>query len=173
MENEKTAKFVDHEGIRYWYEYRLAQDRVDICLATTDPNEYCNGTYLYSTKDPGNGMAFVVIRTEPVDDAFKKEQFELQQSVQYWAGRLIGHEQAYDIAKEIIEAIAYAAQQTASLQSELSALKEENEKLSNQVRSANADARDERARAIGLMEDVDRLTEIIKNQALSKESNKE
>jgi FtsZ-binding cell division protein ZapB len=108
-----------------------------------------------------------------VDDAFKKEQFELQQSVQYWAGRLIGHEQAYDIAKEIIEAIAYAAQQTASLQSELSALKEENEKLSNQVRSANADARDERARAIGLMEDVDRLTEIIKNQALSKESNKE
>lgn len=97
--------YIDHEGIRYWYEYRLAKHKIDICLATNDPKKYCNGTYLYSVKDPGDGMAFVVIKTEPLGDA---EQFDAQQSVHYWAGRLLGHDQAYDIAEEIVGAITYA-----------------------------------------------------------------
>lgn len=55
------------EGYWYEYEYRLAKDREDICLATKDPEKYCNGTFLYSTKDPGDGKEFVVTDTnEPV-----------------------------------------------------------------------------------------------------------
>jgi len=33
----------------------------------------------------------------------KAEEIELKKEVQYWAGRLIGHEQNYDIAEEIIQ----------------------------------------------------------------------
>lgn len=46
----------------YWYEYvlKLARDKVDFCLATEDPNKYCNGYYIYSTKDPGTGKEFVI-----------------------------------------------------------------------------------------------------------------
>lgn len=58
-----TKNYIDYGGYRYWYEHRLAKDRIDICLATKDPTEYCNGLYLYSKKDPGDGMAFVVIKT--------------------------------------------------------------------------------------------------------------
>lgn len=49
----------------YWYEYerKAAKDRVDICLATKDPKQYCNGVYLYSMKDPGSGIEFVVTDT--------------------------------------------------------------------------------------------------------------
>jgi hypothetical protein len=53
----------------YWYEYELkaAKDRVDICLATKNPKEYCNGVFLYSMKDPGSGIEFVVTDTnDPV-----------------------------------------------------------------------------------------------------------
>lgn len=55
-------KYIDHEGKRYFYEYRLANDG-EICLATTDPDKYCNGVYAYSRKDPGDGLAFVVLRS--------------------------------------------------------------------------------------------------------------
>lgn len=55
--------FVDYEGFRYWYEYRQGKHRADICLATEDPKKYCNGFYIYSDKDPGNGSAFVVTKT--------------------------------------------------------------------------------------------------------------
>lgn len=55
------------DGYWYDYEHRLAKDREDICLATKDPEQYCNGTFLYSTKDPGDGKEFVVTDTnEPV-----------------------------------------------------------------------------------------------------------
>lgn len=37
-----------------------------------------------------------------------KEDFEVQQSNSYWAGRLIGNPQAWEIANEIVEAIEYA-----------------------------------------------------------------
>ena len=56
-------QYLDHNGNRYWYEYMLAKDN-DTCLATKDPEKYCNGIYSYSTKDTGNGKAFVVIRTK-------------------------------------------------------------------------------------------------------------
>jgi len=56
----REEQYVDHDGIRYWYVYRLANDG-EICLGTTDPTKYCNGVYAYSHKDPGDGMAFVVI----------------------------------------------------------------------------------------------------------------
>ena len=54
-------KKIEYKGFTYYYEYKLAKNRVDICLATKDPERYCNGFYLYCEKDPGNGMAFVVI----------------------------------------------------------------------------------------------------------------
>ena len=60
---KKQLEYINYEGYKYWYEYRLAKDRIDTCLATKDPEKYCNGFYLYSTKDPGNGKAFVVIKT--------------------------------------------------------------------------------------------------------------
>lgn len=37
-----------------------------------------------------------------------KEDLELAKEVQYWAGRLIGCENAYDIAEEIVNTIKYA-----------------------------------------------------------------
>jgi len=61
----KEEQYVDHDGIRYWYVYRLAEDG-DVCLGTTDPTKYCNGVYAYSRKDPGDGMAFVVIDERPI-----------------------------------------------------------------------------------------------------------
>ena len=57
-------KHIDHEGYRYWYERKLARNRIDICLATKNPDEYCNGVFLYSDKDPGDGLEFVVVKTD-------------------------------------------------------------------------------------------------------------
>ena len=56
-------KFIDFNGFRYWYEHRKAKHRVDICLGTKNPEEYCNGFFLYSDKDPGSGKEFVVTKT--------------------------------------------------------------------------------------------------------------
>lgn len=61
---QKELKFIDYKGYRYWYEQRPAKHRVDICLATKDPEKYCNGFYLYSDKDPGSGLCFVVVKTD-------------------------------------------------------------------------------------------------------------
>lgn len=60
MENEN---FVNIEGYRYWYERKLASNG-DICIATTDPKVFCNGLFTYSSKDPGDGLEFVVIKTD-------------------------------------------------------------------------------------------------------------
>ena len=62
-----NKKFIDYKGFRYYYEYKIAESGVDICLATKDPKEYCNGFYLYSDKDPGDGKEFVVIATDNPD----------------------------------------------------------------------------------------------------------
>jgi hypothetical protein len=61
---EYESDFIDFGGYRYWYQYKLGVDRQSICLGTKDPKKYCNGLYLYSTKDPGDGMAFVVVKTD-------------------------------------------------------------------------------------------------------------
>lgn len=53
-----------HDGFKYWYEYKLARNRVDICLGTKEPDRYCNGLFLYSQKDEGDGMEFVIIKTD-------------------------------------------------------------------------------------------------------------
>jgi hypothetical protein len=58
-EGTRILDHIDYEGYRYCYEYRMGK-KGDICLATKDPKKYCNGFYGYSTKDPGNGFAFVV-----------------------------------------------------------------------------------------------------------------
>jgi len=60
-------KFIEFEGFKYWYEYKLAKNNVDICLGTKDPEKYCNGLYLYSDKDPGSGKEFVVTKTNNPD----------------------------------------------------------------------------------------------------------
>lgn len=70
-----TAKFingllknsVEWMGTKYYYEHRPAEDG-EICLATTDPQLYCNGVYTFSSKDPGDGMAFVVMFTDKDDE---------------------------------------------------------------------------------------------------------
>ncbi len=54
---------IEYEGHTYWYEHKVAKDRQDLCLATKDPKKYCNGWYLYSTKDPGDGRCFVITKT--------------------------------------------------------------------------------------------------------------
>ena len=51
---------IDYEGYRYCYEKRPGKNG-EICLATKDPKKYCNGFYSFSSKDPGSGMAFVVV----------------------------------------------------------------------------------------------------------------
>ena len=64
-----NKKFIDYKGFRYYYEYKIAESGVDICLATKDPKEYCNGFYLYSDKDTGSSMAFVVLyHNNPSED---------------------------------------------------------------------------------------------------------
>jgi len=51
---------IEHDGMIYWFEYKLAKDG-NLCLATKNPYRYCNGTYAFSSKDPGTGKAFVII----------------------------------------------------------------------------------------------------------------
>jgi hypothetical protein len=53
---------INYKGHDYYYEYRLAKGR-ELCLATKDPQEYCNGWFAYSSKDPGSGMEFVIVDT--------------------------------------------------------------------------------------------------------------
>lgn len=67
------AKKIKYEGFWYEYEYRLAKHRKDVCLATENPQRYCNGYYLYSDKDPGSGMAFVIINTNNPEINIKQE----------------------------------------------------------------------------------------------------
>lgn len=67
MADSTDLESIIYEGHTYWYQYRLAKDRKDICLATKDPKQYCNGFYLYSTKDPGDGMAFVVVLSDDTE----------------------------------------------------------------------------------------------------------
>ena len=52
---------IEMNGYWYEYKYKLAKDRFDICLATKDPQKYCNSYYRYSRKDPGSGMEYVVL----------------------------------------------------------------------------------------------------------------
>jgi hypothetical protein len=56
----KILDHIDYEGNRYVYEKRLAKNG-EICLATKNPQQYCNGFYSFSSKDPGSGIAFVVV----------------------------------------------------------------------------------------------------------------
>lgn len=65
----ELKKCIEYKGFIYYYEHKIAKDGIDICLATKDPKKYCNGFYLYSDKDPGSSMAFVVIAHDnPSDD---------------------------------------------------------------------------------------------------------
>lgn len=50
-----------HNNTKYFYEHKPAKNG-DICLATKNPQQYCNGIYKYSTKDPGSPKQFVVIK---------------------------------------------------------------------------------------------------------------
>jgi len=66
MENmpvQGETGFIHIDRKYYAYEYRKARHEIDFCLATKDPQKYCNGHYLYSRKNPGNGLAFVITFT--------------------------------------------------------------------------------------------------------------
>lgn len=68
---------IQMNGYWYEYEYKAARHRVDICLATTNPQQYCNGVFLYSMKDPGSGIEFVITDT---DDPVIKADLLLQEA---------------------------------------------------------------------------------------------
>jgi hypothetical protein len=59
---------ISYKGYIYYYEYKLAKNKVDICLATKDPTKYCNGFFLYSDKDAGNGKEFVIVAHDNPSD---------------------------------------------------------------------------------------------------------
>lgn len=52
---------IEYKGEQIFYEHRLAKDG-ERCLATRDPKKYCNGFFAYSSKDPGDAAAFVLIK---------------------------------------------------------------------------------------------------------------
>ena len=52
-----------YKGKQYFYEQRLARNG-ETCLATKDPKKYCNGFFTYSSKDPGDGVAFVLLNNK-------------------------------------------------------------------------------------------------------------
>lgn len=56
----RVLDHIDYKGYCYVYERRPGKNG-EICLATKDPTKYCNGFYSFSSKDPGSGVAFVVI----------------------------------------------------------------------------------------------------------------
>jgi len=60
--NSNEIKIIEFDGYKYWYIQRPATNK-EICLATENINEYCNGLYSFSSKDSGNGIAYVVIGT--------------------------------------------------------------------------------------------------------------
>jgi hypothetical protein len=53
------SKSINYKGNEIKYVEKLANDG-EVCLATKEPDKYCNGFYTFSSKDPGNGKAFVV-----------------------------------------------------------------------------------------------------------------
>jgi hypothetical protein len=61
-----------YNGTLYWYEKRLAKNG-DVCLATKNPKEYCNGLFSYSSKDPGDGLEYVVINATHPEQPSEKD----------------------------------------------------------------------------------------------------
>jgi hypothetical protein len=67
LSNLKSERgLVELDGFRYWFKYIVAKEG-DMCLDTDDPMTHCNGFYAYSTNDPGNGRAFVIMETDDPD----------------------------------------------------------------------------------------------------------
>lgn len=71
-EKELSENFVIIDGFKYFYEYKNARHKIDFCLGTKNPKEYCNGYYLYSEKDPGDGVEFVIVSTNKPDFVFRQ-----------------------------------------------------------------------------------------------------
>jgi len=71
-EKELSENFVIIDGFKYFYEYKNARHKVDFCLGTKNPKEYCNGYYLYSEKDAGSGVEFVIVSTDNPDFVFRQ-----------------------------------------------------------------------------------------------------
>ena len=66
---------LEYKGHKYWYVHKLAK-KGDVCLATYDPTKYCNGYFLYSLKDPGDGKEFVIIQSDDVNCTLKSQMDE-------------------------------------------------------------------------------------------------
>jgi hypothetical protein len=62
IDGNKNGK-IKFDGDEYQFEHKCARNNKDFCLATKDPTKYANGFYLYSDKDPGSGMEFVIVDT--------------------------------------------------------------------------------------------------------------
>ena len=62
IDENKNGK-ITFDSDEYQFEYKCARNNKDFCLATKDPTKYANGFYLYSDKDPGSGMKFVIVDT--------------------------------------------------------------------------------------------------------------
>lgn len=71
-EKELSENFVIIDGFKYFYEYKNARHKIDFCLGTKSPKEYCSGYYLYSDKDAGSGVEFVIVSTDNPDFVFRQ-----------------------------------------------------------------------------------------------------
>lgn len=98
-------KSINYKGYTYWYEQRPAKNREDMCLATTDPEKYCNGFYLYSDKDPGSAMKFVVTRTNNPNTGWKTDKVKYDATVEVKATWLVEMGLFTDTEDRLIEAV--------------------------------------------------------------------
>ena len=55
--------WIKYKGHNYWYTHRSAK-KGEICLATENPDKYCNGFFTASGKYPDDGLLFVVYNTD-------------------------------------------------------------------------------------------------------------
>lgn len=56
-----TAKIITHKGFWYRYDFLIPRVGIDYCLATNEPEQYCNGIYKY--KDKLDKKEFVILDT--------------------------------------------------------------------------------------------------------------
>lgn len=70
-QKELSENFVIIDGFKYFYEYRNARHKIDFCLGTKNPKEYCNGYFLFSEKQEGDGAEFVIISTDNPNFVFR------------------------------------------------------------------------------------------------------
>lgn len=81
----------------------------------------------------------------------KEIEFEHIKETAFWAGRLMGYDQDWEIAKEIVESIEYAEKP----------LQQENEQIGKRITVVTEIAREQKARIKELEEGIQRVIPIV------------